>query len=480
MRPKAQERGQALVIIALAAVGLFGFSALAIDGSRVFSDRRHAQNTADTAALSAALAKIRQEDYVQAARDRAKDNGYTYDPLTNNVEVLLCDAATNPPCQGIPVVDPSVATPEELERATKANYIQVKITSILPATFGRIVGRNEFTNILTAIAYAGPVEPKPLVGGYALAAMERSEWDAIQTAGSVLVQVHNSGVFSNSDYTYTGPGQCNHGSMRTSGTGTIFAEDGFYTVGNFCHNGTGTYTGDLHEASPIDYPPPVDIPDFSCGSTNGSTSIDSAGRTIVSPGNHGNLNFQLGATVIFSPGTHCFNNGLTIQNFEKITADNAQFLFKGGEFKLTGGSLTCNDLQVHVNGGSGLSFGGSGKMFCNNVVFFLSSGNVTMNGNPEYRLYAPSGGDYEGLLFYMPASNDKPISINGNTSCQMTGTILAVSSKITVNGNSWANGLDSQIIGDTVMLAGTGDLILNFNPDNQYQPIDPSSITLSK
>ena len=62
MKPRLQERGQALVIIALAVVGLFGFSALAIDGSRVFSDRRNAQNAADTAALSAALAKIRAED----------------------------------------------------------------------------------------------------------------------------------------------------------------------------------------------------------------------------------------------------------------------------------------------------------------------------------------------------------------------------------------------------------------------------------
>ncbi len=59
MKPRLQERGQALILIALAAVGLFGFSALAIDGSRVFSDRRHAQNTADTAALAAALARVK-------------------------------------------------------------------------------------------------------------------------------------------------------------------------------------------------------------------------------------------------------------------------------------------------------------------------------------------------------------------------------------------------------------------------------------
>ena len=482
MRPKAQERGQALVIIALAAVGLFGFSALAIDGSRVFSDRRHAQNAADTAALSAALAKIRQEDYVLAARDRAADNGYIYNPVLNNVEVVLCDVATAPPCQGLPTETSTPPTAEELELTNPANYIQVKITSIIPATFGRIVGRNEFTNILSAIAYAGPVEPKPLVNGYALAAMEQHDWDAIHTTGSVNLEVFNSGIFSNSDYAGGSSPNCPHGSMRAGGNGTVYSEDGIFTVGSFCDGLNSTVTTPLVDegVSPIDYPLPVDIPAFSCGSTNGSTTTDSAGRIIVSPGNHGNLNFRLGAEVIFSPGTHCFNNGLTIANLEDVTADNVKFLFKNGEFKLTGGTLTCNHLMVHVNGGSGISFGGTGKIFCNNVVFFLSTGNVIWNGNPEYRLYAPTGGDYEGLLFYMPPSNDNPISIRGNANCEMTGTILAVSSPITVNGNSWTDGLNSQIIGDTVTLDGTGNMTIIFNPADQYQPIDPSSITLTK
>src|SRR5574341_2500766 len=57
---KLLERGQALIVIALAAVVIFGFAALAIDGTAMFADRRHAQNSADTAALAAALAKVNQ------------------------------------------------------------------------------------------------------------------------------------------------------------------------------------------------------------------------------------------------------------------------------------------------------------------------------------------------------------------------------------------------------------------------------------
>ena len=47
MKPKLLvERGQALIVITLAAVGLFAVTGLAIDGSAKFSDRRHAQNAA--------------------------------------------------------------------------------------------------------------------------------------------------------------------------------------------------------------------------------------------------------------------------------------------------------------------------------------------------------------------------------------------------------------------------------------------------
>jgi hypothetical protein len=484
MRPKAQERGQALVIIALAAVGLFGFSALAIDGSRVFSDRRNAQNAADTAALSAALAKIRQDNYVQAALDRAADNGYANDS-NSTVEVAMCNTLSGPnACLGIPVVaDPLTATPEELARANAANYINVKITSILPATFGRIVGRNEFKNILSAIAYAGPVKPEPLVEGYAIAAMERHSPDAIDHTGNFNLDINNSGIFSNSDYASTTGNGCQQGSMSSGGNAIISVDTAIHTVGTFCagNNTDLTHVPDITQVSAIDDPPTVDIPSFSCGSTVSSESTDAQGRKIFSAGKHSSpVNLSGFGEVIFSPGTHCFERGLSILG-PQVTADNVKFLFTGGDFSLNGGTLTCNYMQVHMTGSSsGVNFGGAGNIYCNNVTFFLSSGGITWNGNPEYRLYAPTGGDYEGLLFYMPPSNGSAINIRGNSSCEMTGTILAVSSHITVNGNNWTNGLNSQIIGNTVTLEGNGNMVINYNPDDQYNPIDPSSITLTK
>src|SRR5512139_2848387 len=48
------ERGQAIVLIVLAIIALLGFTALAVDGSLVYSDRRWAQNAADASALAGA------------------------------------------------------------------------------------------------------------------------------------------------------------------------------------------------------------------------------------------------------------------------------------------------------------------------------------------------------------------------------------------------------------------------------------------
>ena len=149
------ERGQALILIAFAAIGLFAFAALAIDGSRQFSNKRNAQNAADTAALTAGLTQVRTGSFtaaVAAAQARAKSNGYvhaTSGTVRTWVLINLCSdqdkdlytealltetvgGVTKPKlveCPGLPV------------GAVKSEYIRVRIVSEIPTTFGRVLGR---------------------------------------------------------------------------------------------------------------------------------------------------------------------------------------------------------------------------------------------------------------------------------------------------------------------------------------------------
>jgi uncharacterized membrane protein len=48
---KKSERGQALILIVFAIIGLVSFAGLAVDGTRVYTNRRGAQNAADAAVL---------------------------------------------------------------------------------------------------------------------------------------------------------------------------------------------------------------------------------------------------------------------------------------------------------------------------------------------------------------------------------------------------------------------------------------------
>src|SRR5512147_1672222 len=99
MRSKKNlEHGQAIILIALAAIALVAIAGVAIDGSAKFSDRRHEQNAADTAALAGALGLANEETTACGTREqwecdallRAEENGY--DDFTNNeVWVFRCD-----------------------------------------------------------------------------------------------------------------------------------------------------------------------------------------------------------------------------------------------------------------------------------------------------------------------------------------------------------------------------------------------------
>jgi hypothetical protein len=136
--------------------------------------------------------------------------------------------------------------------------------------------------------------------------------------------------------------------------------------------------------------------------------------------------------------------------------------------------------MVHVDGGSGVHIGGNNKVECNNVTFFATTGKLSWNGNPTIRLFAPKGGDYKGLLIYMPYGNEEDFSISGNATSELTGSIIAVSSNIKIAGNTGTTGLHSQIIGYTVTIEGNSNLVINYVPEEQYWEVDPTAVTLTK
>jgi hypothetical protein len=243
-------------------------------------------------------------------------------------------------------------------------------------------------------------------------------------------------------------------------------------------NGFPQLNGPIQSAAQIPYPPPITVPEpnITCA---GASTYDAANRTYT-PGNHTNLTIPHG-TVTFAPGNHCFDGGVSISGNTHIIAFNANFLIRSGEFRSnSNGSFTCNNLLVHIDGGTGFRVNGNSTNNCDGVTFYASTGDVSWNGNPSINFSAPSEGPYKGLLIYLPYGNSSPLTINGNSQQRLTGSVIAVSSPIQINGNSGTFALTSQIIGYTVGLSGNGNIVIDYNPDLVFLQDDPTLIQFTK
>lgn len=459
MKLNSQENGQALILVALAAVGLFALAALAIDGSRVFSDRRHAQNAADTAVLAAALARVRGQDYSAAGLTRASSNGFG-NSANSTVEVHLCnEAGLHPACEGLPA------------GADPAQFIQVVIRLETKTTFARVLGRNQVASVVTAIAHAGTSGSTPVQGGAALVALAPTG-TGIEGQGNVNLDINNSGVFSNSS------DGC---SMDTGGNTNFSVDTSYDIVGGHCQNGNIQITGPIQGATQLPYPPVINLPTPSITCSRPGSVTQSGFDYTYSKGSFNSLNINTTGNVTFTPGDYCFNGGVTINGVAKVSASGTNFLITSGAFELNGNSrLTCNNVLVHINGGTGIHFNGNAKNECNGITFFASTGNVSWNGTVENTFTAPGSGPYAHVLIYLPYGNFSPLIINGNSGNQLTGSIIAVSSNVTLNGNSGTTGLHSAITGYTITLSGNSNTIINYVPGEQYSPAGPTTIELTK
>ena len=471
MLHKRSEKGQALVMIALAAVGLFAFTALSVDGGMVFSDKRHAQNAADTAALAAALARVRAQTGPDAAAisagiARASSNGYDND-VDSAVEVNIC----NEPgivCEALPV------------NANKSEYIRVKIVSTIPLTFARIIGRTSFTNQVTAVAKAKLGGPSPIFDGAALVALAPSGSKTITFQGNPNLDINNSGVFDNSS------SAC---AFDYGGNITVNADTG-YTVasgGTSCANGNAmqgniTNSSMFQSGTQIPYPPKFDFPDpsISCSGTGKITADGTAGHYTVHPGSYTNLDLKNGVFTLVN-GSYCVSNGISISPGTLVTANYVDILLTGGEFKVQG-SFNCDYFLLHSKGGSGYTTNATSSVVCTNATFFMSTGKFYAEGTGAGTYTAPQTGfhpEYANLLVYLPYGNTSPLKITGNSGSEITGSIIGVSAPVEIHGNTNSE-VNSSIVGYTVTVTGNATTTINYIPDDQVIEIDPNSIGLTK
>ena len=416
MNSKKTESGQVLFLLVIGIVSLIGFTALAIDGGRLYSERRNAQGVSDTSAFTGALYIGRSSGIIDgtviadarlAALERAKDNGY--------------DNA-----------DPDVIVEVTVVPDGYYYLVTVKITSEIDPTFVQLVYSGPLKVEAKSVARVLPLDD--LGFGQALFSLNDSACKAMKFSGSSDIDINGSGILSNSDCC---PSAISfEGDSNTDIEDDVSAAGCVYTGGSAAYSASSTNTG----VPPV---PPFNMPVPDCTGMNWGTSIYNGGTDTITffPGKYDGLSFNKPArTYNFEPGLYCIVDipGFTIRN-GNVNGDRVMFYVTIGRFKITGGV-------------------------------------VDLRAAHDSSITDMSGEVWNGMLVYMDPGNPNDVVINGNSGSYFQGTIYAPSAECQLNGNGITESIDLSLICDTIDIQGDAGLLINFNEANHYQP--PTSLDL--
>jgi hypothetical protein len=374
------QHGQAIVMIALAAIGLFGFAALAVDGSMIFSDRRHAQNAADTAALEAALTKVRGGDWQAEGLSRASDNGYNNNGTTN--DVLLY----NPPIDGL--------------YQGNNQYIQVKIRSDVKLFFARVLGRQTATNHVEAVARAVPGTVSPMFNGHAIVGLAPADCKAVMYQGNANTTVTGSGIFVNSEcptaafFNNSSTAQLTAPCLQA--VGGINYEPSAINIPSSCiQSGPPNVTA-------YNYPPDnIVFPNIVCPSgepRDGNT---------LNPGTYtSGSSFPPAGVTHLNGGTYCVHTDFRVNGGDTLTGSDVIIIMLDGDVIFNGGAT----IQLSGPPGPQTADNPYGGLFL--YMPMSNPGTITINGNSD------SG--FNGTILAPSAE----ISIDGTGDAGLHGQII--------------------------------------------------------
>lgn len=410
-RTLRNESGQTLLLFAIALPVLFGFAALAIDVGMLRYQKEQLQSVADATAIAGAL-EISYCDGTAncaamqtAALQSMSENGFT-------------NVTLNSQCTGTPSATGITLTlnngPCELGSiANDPNYgntgaVEAVVAKEEPTYFGRIFGIKQFMVSARAEAALGP-------SPYCI-------YVATKTASSNGVTINGNGGITAS---------C--GLMDDSKSTPALTVNGNATLQTTKNSvaGTALLNGNYHVSPTVNTNAPV-LPDP---------------LSYLQPPSppspvYNNMTINGNVTTTLNPGTYV--GGLTINGNTNVTLTPGIYYMEGPFIE---------------NGNDTLSGNG--------VTFYFSQGSLTLNGNSQADLVAPTTGPYAGILYYQNPSDTQTVTIDGNATSVFQGTFYAPGAQLTVNGNG---NLAAYTIFDTASIMDNGNSTFHLGNDYSSLP----------
>lgn len=150
---------------------------------------------------------------------------------------------------------------------------------------------------------------------------------------------------------------------------------------------------------------------------------------VPAPAVSGGCQSSSGSTL--SPGRYC--HGLSLSG--TVTLSPGVYVVESNDFKV--------NANAHVSGSG--------------VTIYLTDGaRITMNGNSQTNLSAPTSGTYAGVLFFGDRNDLGGVNkVNGNNSSTLTGAVYFKSQQVSYLGNFSGSGGCVQVVADTIDWSGS-------------------------
>lgn len=443
------QKGQIILLFALVLVGLLAFSALAIDGAMVYTDRRSSQSAADAAALAGMRVAMIKVSELNGSTFDCDSNGnwvtsrsgwsapaWLTSSLINDIfSEVQTKAKQNGFDIGVGLADNN-GVALRCGKENGANYLDVAviITSDTKTSFLQIFSNQTGINsTVESISRGTPVVPA--LAGYAIYVLDDNcSNDGINFKGggnaNPSIDIEDGGAFSRSCL----DGNNNSHLFIRADTAINCLDQGSYacgTTGQFSPGAQKIKTDPLADFH-------IDIPD--CSDRTIAPTRTASGDTLE-PGYYTNV----GSATMLKPGLYCIDsddgfgkNLTTIAGNGYDEGVTIVFMTDGANYKYTG--------QTHWN----IKAAKSGGNNAPNVV----PGAVVIS-NEELTLY-----------------------FNGNAEASFWGTVYMPKAHLTLGGTSDTVAVASQIIVHDLLAHGTTTLSMKF--DDAWFVQAPPSLSLQK
>ena len=395
------EPGQVLAMTAIALLGMCALVGLAADTGFFFDYRRRMQSGADGAALAGAE---------QLLRDAMRD--------TNVHSAAITAATSNGFTDGADGAHVTVNHPPLGGFYTGNDaFVEAIITQPRPTIFMRILGFQSAT--VSTRAVAGIKD-----SGNCIYALNPTAPKAINLNGGANINA-NCGIVDDSN---------NSDALDASGSACITRATSIAVTGNVSG---ACFTPAPKTSVPREPDPLAGLapPAFSLPCNYPDPRINGVGTYTLYPG------VYCGLTIHGQGGAGCPTN-VTLQP---------------GTYVIYGGGLTMNGGCIN---GTGVTFYNTGTTSGTNKYQ-----PVSINGNVQGALYAPTSGPMRAMLFFQDRafSGSQANVVNGSTGLTLQGTLYFPTAPLTFAGGQAPTGAAaySILIADTITFTGSS----SFNDD---------------